>query len=353
MSREAISSRHAPAALGPYSQAIRAGRRCGFPASWGSTPRPAIWRRVSRRRRTRRSGTCAPWRRPRVASSRTSSRSGYLAADGPRRLRPRQCDHDRVFLLRRSRRARPTRRPRCRRRRASRSRACCTSRRSPAPRRSPAGATPSNRTRGSDRPGCEVGPAREGGEGGETREGGRRPRRQARAARHSRQEDLVLHLPLRYEDHTRLVPLPRLQPGPRAAGRGHRRPHRHPVPAAAAGRVPAGGRGPRQRRPRAARPALFMFYPNQQKALAPGRRVRAFGDVRPGHFGLEIVHLWTPPGGRRRHPAARSAHSRLSDDGGLAGHAAARDRTRARRRSRAHCRFAAGRFSASHCICRH
>ena len=29
----------------------------------------------------------------------------------------------------------------------------------------------------------------------------------------ARDEDLVLHLPLRYEDHTRLVPLARLQPG--------------------------------------------------------------------------------------------------------------------------------------------
>ena len=35
---------------------------------------------------------------------------------------------------------------------------------------------------------------------------------------------------------------------------------------------------------------FFHFYPSQQKALAPGRRVRVFGDVREGHFGLEIVH---------------------------------------------------------------
>ena len=35
---------------------------------------------------------------------------------------------------------------------------------------------------------------------------------------------------------------------------------------------------------------FFHFYPNQQKALAPGRRVRVFGEVREGHFGLEIVH---------------------------------------------------------------
>ncbi len=35
---------------------------------------------------------------------------------------------------------------------------------------------------------------------------------------------------------------------------------------------------------------FFHFYPSQQKALAPGRRVRVFGDVRDGHFGREIVH---------------------------------------------------------------
>src|SRR5206468_3422046 len=35
---------------------------------------------------------------------------------------------------------------------------------------------------------------------------------------------------------------------------------------------------------------FFHFYPSQQKALAPGKRVRVFGDVRDGHYGREIVH---------------------------------------------------------------
>ena len=35
---------------------------------------------------------------------------------------------------------------------------------------------------------------------------------------------------------------------------------------------------------------FFSFYPSQQKALAVGHRVRVFGEVRDGHFGLEIVH---------------------------------------------------------------
>jgi ATP-dependent DNA helicase RecG len=35
---------------------------------------------------------------------------------------------------------------------------------------------------------------------------------------------------------------------------------------------------------------FFSFYPSQQKALAPGTRVRVYGDVREGYFGPEIVH---------------------------------------------------------------
>src|SRR5690606_38496325 len=32
------------------------------------------------------------------------------------------------------------------------------------------------------------------------------------------------------------------------------------------------------------------FYPSQQKQLAPGNRVRLFGEVRAGFFGEEMVH---------------------------------------------------------------
>ena len=35
---------------------------------------------------------------------------------------------------------------------------------------------------------------------------------------------------------------------------------------------------------------FFSFYPNQQAMLAPGARIRAFGEVRGGFFGLEMVH---------------------------------------------------------------
>ncbi len=100
----------------------------------------------------------------------------------------------------------------------------------------------------------------------------------------ARDADLVLHLPLRYEDHTKLVPLAALHAG---------------ATAQAEGRVV---NTDIQYRPRRQLVCLleddgaqlvlrfFTFYPSQQKALAPGRRVRVFGEVRDGHYGLEIVH---------------------------------------------------------------
>ena len=35
---------------------------------------------------------------------------------------------------------------------------------------------------------------------------------------------------------------------------------------------------------------FFHFYPSQLKQLAPGVRIRAMGEVRPGFFGAEMVH---------------------------------------------------------------
>ena len=98
----------------------------------------------------------------------------------------------------------------------------------------------------------------------------------------------MLHLPLRYEDHTRVVPLAALASGALQQAEGtvvntevQYRPRRQLVC------LLEDGEG-------SARAQLvlrfFHFYPNQQKALAPGKRVRVFGDVRDGHFGREIVH---------------------------------------------------------------
>src|SRR6185436_11339644 len=105
-----------------------------------------------------------------------------------------------------------------------------------------------------------------------------------------RGEDLVLHLPLRYEDHTRIVPLNALKVGMGVQAEGtvvatdiQYRPRRQLVCLLEDGGDENGARAQLVLR-------FFHFYPSQQKALAPGRRVRVFGDVREGHFGLEIVH---------------------------------------------------------------
>jgi ATP-dependent DNA helicase RecG len=100
----------------------------------------------------------------------------------------------------------------------------------------------------------------------------------------AREQDLVLHLPLRYEDYTRLTPLAALKPGQAcqieatvANTEIRYRPRRQLFCLLVDGDAQLVLR-------------FFHFYPSQQKALAPGKRVRAFGDVRDGHFGLEIVH---------------------------------------------------------------
>jgi ATP-dependent DNA helicase RecG len=103
----------------------------------------------------------------------------------------------------------------------------------------------------------------------------------------TRDADVVLHLPLRYEDHTRLVALPAVQAGLAVQTEGvvlrteiQYRPRRQLVSLIA---------DPDHREAQLVL-RFFTFYPSQQKALQPGQRVRVFGDVRPGYFGLEIVH---------------------------------------------------------------
>ena len=107
----------------------------------------------------------------------------------------------------------------------------------------------------------------------------------------AREADLVLHLPLRYEDHTRVRRIDELRAGETAQVEGvvvntdiQYRPRRQLVCLIGDDDVADGAR----------RPQLvlrfFSFYPSHQKVLAPGNRVRVFGDVRDGYFGLEIVH---------------------------------------------------------------
>jgi ATP-dependent DNA helicase RecG len=100
----------------------------------------------------------------------------------------------------------------------------------------------------------------------------------------AREQDFVLHLPLRYEDRTHLCPMASLQAGRAWQVEGsvvntdiQYRPRRQLVCLLEDGDAKLVLR-------------FFNFYPSQQKALAVGKRVRAFGDVREGYFGMEMVH---------------------------------------------------------------
>jgi ATP-dependent DNA helicase RecG len=102
-----------------------------------------------------------------------------------------------------------------------------------------------------------------------------------------RDEDLVLHLPLRYEDRTRIMPLRDVHVGETVQTEGivasaeiQYRPRRQFVCLL---RDPERGDASLVLR-------FFSFYPSHQKSLKPGARVRVFGDVRAGYFGPEIVH---------------------------------------------------------------
>jgi ATP-dependent DNA helicase RecG len=96
--------------------------------------------------------------------------------------------------------------------------------------------------------------------------------------------DLVLHLPLRYEDETRLTPLaeagtgePVLVEAEVTESEVKYRPRRTLVVKCTDGRSELWLR-------------FLNFYPSQVKQMAPGRRLRLFGEVRPGFFGAEMVH---------------------------------------------------------------
>ena len=100
--------------------------------------------------------------------------------------------------------------------------------------------------------------------------------------------DLVLHLPMRYEDETVLTAIDRAPPGVpvQVEARIVRtevayRPRRQLVTHAVSGEFPLALR-------------FFNFYPSQAKqferAIADGLLVRAFGEVKLGRFGAEMAH---------------------------------------------------------------
>ncbi|MGZ5031998.1 MAG: ATP-dependent DNA helicase RecG [Usitatibacter sp.] len=96
--------------------------------------------------------------------------------------------------------------------------------------------------------------------------------------------DLVLHLPLRYEDETKLTPLKEVRAG---------------VPALVEAEVVEADVKYRPRRTLVVKLTdgerdlwvrFLNFYPSQVKQFAEGKRIRLFGEVRPGFFGDEMVH---------------------------------------------------------------
>ena len=96
--------------------------------------------------------------------------------------------------------------------------------------------------------------------------------------------DLLLHLPLRYEDETHLTPIASAQPGMTVQVQGvitqcevMYRPRRSLVC--------------RLRENDDELTLRFLnFYHSQQKQLAVGKQIRALGEVRGGFFGVEMVH---------------------------------------------------------------
>jgi ATP-dependent DNA helicase RecG len=96
--------------------------------------------------------------------------------------------------------------------------------------------------------------------------------------------DFALHLPIRYEDETRLVPIASVREGETAQVEG----------VVTSCEVQTRSRRQLVVRLDDASGELVLrflhFYPSQQKALAVGQRVRVRGEMRGGFFGMEMVH---------------------------------------------------------------
>jgi ATP-dependent DNA helicase RecG len=96
--------------------------------------------------------------------------------------------------------------------------------------------------------------------------------------------DFILHLPLRYEDETRITALRDAKPGVASQFEVEvvdseiaYRPRRQLL-----ARVKDGSGALSLR--------FLNFYPSQQKALQAGNRLRVFGEPHEGYLGLEIIH---------------------------------------------------------------
>lgn len=107
----------------------------------------------------------------------------------------------------------------------------------------------------------------------------------------ARDIDLALHLPLRYEDETRIVKLRDAREGDTVQIEGTvtaceiaYRPRRQLVVTVDDGSDTCVLR-------------FLHFYPSQQKALAVGTRIRARGEVKGGFLGRQMVHPACKPAG--------------------------------------------------------
>jgi ATP-dependent DNA helicase RecG len=150
-------------------------------------------------------------------------------------------------------------------------------------------------------------------------------------------QDLLFHLPLRYQDRTRIVPLGALRPGDEAAVQGEVlhtdiQRGRRPMLLVRIG----DGTGALTLR-------FFHFSARQREGLERGRRLRCYGEVRRGAVTLEMIHPEyqtadddAPPAGDRHltpiYPATEGLHQlslrsateraleRLESGAGLAEH---------------------------------
>lgn len=101
----------------------------------------------------------------------------------------------------------------------------------------------------------------------------------------TRDIDLALHLPLRYEDETTLTPLGQARDGDTLQTEGE----------VIESRIEMRGRRQLLVKLRDDEGAMLSlrflhFYPSHQKTLAVGTRVRVRGEIRVGFFGREMVH---------------------------------------------------------------
>lgn len=97
-------------------------------------------------------------------------------------------------------------------------------------------------------------------------------------------QDILFHLPLRYQDRTRIYPIRNLLPGDHFAIEGI-------IESVNAPRI-GKTRFLCHLRDTSGRITLRFFYINafQRAQLLPGRRLRCFGEVRRGQYGLEMIH---------------------------------------------------------------